>query len=153
VVVTATSPPPNTHTPARNRGNDDHQQDVVGSDQAGSQHGRRRAVSTPAREDGTTTDAGDSVRVPLPRQGDAQPDGSVERSQVPVRRTKGRRRGSSVGTGTDTQGSAQADQVSATFTAGPDGAVWVTVEGADVAQLAARISAVCDLLNRAQSPR
>jgi hypothetical protein len=158
VAATATNPPPNTHSPSRNRGSDDDQHDVVGPDQEDSRHGQPRAVSAPALKDGTTTGAGPSVRVPLPREGDAQQEGTVERSQTTVRRTKDRRQsGSSVDAGTDAQtdsrGSAQADQVSATLTAGPDGAVWVTVEGADVAQLAARISAVCDVLNRTRPPR
>ena len=129
----------------------------MGPDQEDSRHGQPRAVSAPTREDGTTG-AGDTVRVPLPRQGDGQSDGTVERSQTAVRRTKGRMRsGSSVGTGTDAQtdsrGSAQADQVSATLTMGPDGTLWVAVEGADAQQLADRLRAVCDVLNRAQPPR
>jgi hypothetical protein len=45
------------------------------------------------------------------------------------------------------------DQIQATLTAGPDGAVWVTVGGADFYEVAARISAVCDLLNSVQRPR
>jgi hypothetical protein len=45
------------------------------------------------------------------------------------------------------------NQAPATLTAGPDGALWVTVDGTDVQQLAARISAVCDALITAQPPR
>lgn len=46
----------------------------------------------------------------------------------------------------DTVDSTPVGQVSATLTAGADGALWVIVDGADVEQLAARISAVCDVL-------
>lgn len=157
-MATETNPLPKPHTPSQNRGSDDDQQHVVGPDQEDSRHRQRRAVSTPTREDRTTTGAGDSMRVPHPRESDARQNGTVERSQTAVRRTKDRRRSrSSVGTGTDAQtdsrGSAQAGQVSATLTAGPDGTVWVTVEGADVAQLAARINAVCDVLNRTRPTR
>lgn len=35
------------------------------------------------------------------------------------------------------------------LTAGPEGGLWVTVEGADVHQLTARISALCDVLTEA----
>lgn len=35
------------------------------------------------------------------------------------------------------------------LTAGPDGALWVTVDGADVEELTARISALCDVLMEA----
>jgi hypothetical protein len=40
---------------------------------------------------------------------------------------------------------------SVTLTAGPDGALWVVVDGADVNQLAARINAACDALLRTGS--
>lgn len=105
MVVTATNPLQNTHTPSRNRGSDDDQQvDVVGPDQEDSRHGRRRAVSTLAREDVDTTGVSDAPQVPLPRQSDAQQDSTAGRSQAAAQRTKGRRRsGSSVGTGTGTQ--------------------------------------------------
>ncbi|MFF4594160.1 hypothetical protein [Amycolatopsis sp. NPDC001319] len=46
-----------------------------------------------------------------------------------------------------------ANQVQATLVAGPDGALWVTVDGVDVEQLAASISAVCDVLTRLPSSR
>jgi hypothetical protein len=45
------------------------------------------------------------------------------------------------------------NEVTATLMAGPDGALWVTVDGADVQQLAARITAVCDVLISAQPPQ
>lgn len=45
------------------------------------------------------------------------------------------------------------NHVPATLTMGPDGALWITVDGTDVQQLAARISAVCDALITAQPPR
>jgi hypothetical protein len=153
-VVTATNPPPNTRTPARNSGSDDdHQVDTVGSDQEDSRHGQQRTISAPARDDGTATGASDSVRVPLPRQGDSWPDGTVDRSQTAVRRTKGGSpSGSSLGTDSGVQLESH-NQVPATLTTGPDGALWVTVDGADVQQLAARISAVCDVLIRAQPRR
>jgi hypothetical protein len=44
-------------------------------------------------------------------------------------------------------------QVPATFTAGTDGALWVTVGGADVQQLAASINEVCDVLIPEQHPK
>jgi hypothetical protein len=37
-------------------------------------------------------------------------------------------------------------QVPVKLTAGTDGALWVTVDGADVQQITARINAVCDVL-------
>ena len=153
MVVTATNPLPNTHSSSRNRGSDDDQQvDRVGPEQEDSRHGRQREVSTPVCEDVTTTGAGNNVWVPLPRQGYVRLDGTVERSQTAARRTKSHSRsGSSVGTGTDVQ--PDSHNQAAMLTAGPDSAVWVTVEGADVAQVAARISAVYDVLNRARLPR
>lgn len=36
---------------------------------------------------------------------------------------------------------------SATFTAGPGGAPWVSVEGADIQELSNNISAICGVLN------
>lgn len=82
------------------------------------------------------------MQVPRQRQGDARQDGAVGQSQTAERRTKRRRRsGSPIGARTG-----------ATLAAGPDGALWVTVDGADVQQLAARISAVCDVLIPAQPP-
>jgi hypothetical protein len=67
------------------------------------------------------------VRLPLPREGDARLDGTGRDEQLDLH-----------------------NQVPARLTAGPDGALWVTVDGADVQQLAARIDAVCDVLIRAQ---
>ena len=42
--------------------------------------------------------------------------------------------------------------VDAMFTARPDGSMWVSVDGADLQQLADRISAVCDALYPRQPP-
>jgi len=53
----------------------------------------------------------------------------------------------------DEQEAQEAGIVPATLTAGPDGALWVTVDGADVQQLVAKISAVCDVLIPAQPSR
>ncbi len=47
-------------------------------------------------------------------------------------------------------GTTGANQFRATLAASPDGALWVTVDGADVQQVAAKISAVCDALISAQ---
>ena len=43
--------------------------------------------------------------------------------------------------------------VPATLTVGPDGALWVTVDGADVHEVSAKIGAVCAVLNRTRPPR
>lgn len=45
------------------------------------------------------------------------------------------------------------DDPTVTLTAGPDGALWVAVDGADVRQVATRINAVCDGLIRAHPSR
>jgi hypothetical protein len=55
------------------------------------------------------------------------------------------------GEGRDGHVAPVAGRVAVTLRAGPDGALWVGVDGADVQELAARISAVCDALTRAQS--
>jgi hypothetical protein len=122
VVATATNPPPTTPTLTPSQGSSDDQQvHERGADPEGSWRYRQRPVSAPS-EHGHTEDT--SVRVPCPRRGDGR-DGQ---HAAPV-----------------------TSQVPATLTAGPDGALWVTVDGADVQQVAARISAVCDMLIPARS--
>jgi hypothetical protein len=44
------------------------------------------------------------------------------------------------------------NQVPVTLTAGPDGALWITVDGVDAQQLAAKISALCDVLTPGAAP-
>ncbi len=46
-----------------------------------------------------------------------------------------------------------ADRPTVALTATPDGALWVAVDGADIQELAARITAACDALYRTRSAR
>lgn len=126
MVTTATNPPPTTPTTPSQGSSNDQQVHERDTDLEGPRRYRQRPVSAP-HEHGDMADASASepVRVPCPRRGDGR-DGHV----VPV-----------------------TNHVSATLSAGPDGELWVTVDGADIHQLAARISAVCDVLNREQPPR
>jgi hypothetical protein len=59
---------------------------------------------------------------------------------------------SRVGNGRDEHAAPVAGQVPVTLTAGLDDALWVAVDGADVQQMAVRISAACEVLIRAQRP-
>lgn len=138
VVSTATNPPPRTPTTPSQGSSDDQQVHEQGADPEDVHDGnRQRPVSAP-RAHGDTEDTG--AWVPQPRRGDGR-DSTVKRSQTAVGGTKG----------------ADPDWVTnlvrATLTAGSDGAVWVNVDGVDVHEVAARISAVCDVLNRARPPR
>lgn len=93
VVSTATNPPPRTHTTPSQGSSDDQQVHEQGADPEDGHGGNRhRPVSAP-REHGDTEDtsATPTVRVPHPRRGDGR-DGTGERSQTSVQRTKGRRR-------------------------------------------------------------
>lgn len=72
----------------------------------------------PEHGDTEDTSATQTVRVPSPRRGDGD-----DRCLAPV-----------------------ANRVRATFTTGPDGALWITIHGADVQEVAAKINAVCAVL-------
>lgn len=114
MVVTAANPPPDTaHTPGNRGSSDDHQAGVLAPDQEDPR--RHKGRSTSARiaceshdSHGTTVQGGqsqcDTVRVPLPRQGDAWRAATVERPQTAGESTNRRRRaGSPVGTATGPQ--------------------------------------------------
>jgi hypothetical protein len=104
-VSTATNPPPRTPTTPSQGSSDDQHVHEQGADPEDVHGGNRCRPASAPREHGDTEDASatPTVRVPNPRRGDGR-DGTVTRSQTPVRRTRGRRRSArSIGTGTGTR--------------------------------------------------
>jgi len=148
VVATTTNPPPTTPTTPNQGSSDDHHVHERGADPEDVHGGNRQRPIPAPREHGDHGDHGDredtsatpTVRVPHPRQSDRR-EGAVERSQTAAGGAKG------------VDPDSHRYQVPATLTAGADGTLWVTVDGADVREVAARISALCDVLNRAHPPR
>lgn len=125
VAVTIANPPPNIPTPTQNQESDDDQEARdAGTDPEGSKRYRQRPVSAPSEHGDTEDTSVLSVRVPYPRRGDGRDEHAAPVIDFP-----------------------------APLTAGPDGALWVTVGGADIQQLAEKINAVCDMLIPAQPPR
>ncbi len=87
-------------------------------------------ASTDGQDDQADEHA-DAHTIPSPRQ-----SATAQPSQRPGQRSTSHHRGEA------------ANHAPATLTAGPDGTLWVTVNGADIQQLADKISAVCDVLTQ-----
>lgn len=114
------------------------------------------------RTNGCDTSAGD--RIDSEEGGRGQSD--TDRPQRPRQRTAARRPQRAVGDSTPStpdhpteRASSQGDgraapvvsQALVRLTAGPDGALWVAVDGTDIQQVASRINAACEVLIRGRS--
>jgi hypothetical protein len=122
------------------------QQDPKGSDHDRNDH--RDAEDGRSTRDGGTNEDGIS-------DGD-QADGPHGGDQPDTDQTGRPRQGAAVGRperAADGSGSSGTDDPPATLIAGPDGALWVAVDGADLREVAARINAACDALLLAQLSR
>lgn len=129
-MATRTKPPPTTPTPTQSQGsNDDQQVHERKTDPEGSRPYRQRPVSAPSEHsdighsDAEDTRASQTVQVPCPRQGEGRDRASVT------------------------------ERVSVTLKRGPDDTPWVIIDGVDIQDVAATVSAVCDLLNSTRPPR
>jgi hypothetical protein len=113
-----------------------------------SDHAHHAPTDTPDRQDDNGTEHADAHTIPSPRQSAAAPSQRPAPQPEPHRRRNRPARAAEKAesrAGPDAS-SPVTNQTPATLTAGPDGALWVTVDGADIQQLADRISAVCDVL-------